>query len=114
MPYCIFLDDERNPADVTWVEYSHIENFIVVRTVEEFKELIETNGPPEFVSFDHDLATELTGYDAVKALVEHDRDVWNGLWNMNYVVHSKNPIGAKSINDYVGFYKKWYNQIFHG
>jgi hypothetical protein len=104
MTYNIFLDDERRFHDVTWIEYKNAQNFVVVRTVEEFVEYIENFGPPNFISFDHDLGTVLSGLDAAKKLIEIDMDQWNGSWNGQYCVHSKNPIGEKNIDGYIKSY----------
>lgn len=56
--YCLFLDDERNLSDVTWVEMpSKITNdWKVVRNFEQFTTCIASYGLPKFVAFDHDLA----------------------------------------------------------
>ena len=55
--YHLFLDDQRMPGNVTWVSLPNAV-YTVVRDYSEFIEIIETNGVPEFVSFDHDLADE--------------------------------------------------------
>lgn len=58
MTYCLFLDDERNLNDVTWVNLpSKINNdWKVVRNFNEFTLCIASYGMPKFVAFDHDLA----------------------------------------------------------
>src|SRR5260370_10100302 len=45
----LFLDDIRKPPDSTWD---------VVRSYDAFVAYIETNGVPDIISFDHDLAFE--------------------------------------------------------
>lgn len=119
----LFLDDERYPSDVTWVDdvrYSQL-SWVIVRSYDEFVTFIEDCGLPEFVSFDHDLADEHyqtllnaveyevddgdlkktftvmenTGYTCAKWLVEYCQD--NGLKFPEYVVHSMNPIGKENI-----------------
>lgn len=54
----LFLDDERNPADVTWCDIPRTNNYAVVRNYDEFVTHIMSFGIPDFVSFDHDLADE--------------------------------------------------------
>ncbi len=54
--YNLFLDDERNPADVTWVAIYNHAPFEVVRSFDEFVNFITQFGIPDFVTFDHDLA----------------------------------------------------------
>jgi hypothetical protein len=56
----LFLDDERFPIGDNWE---------IVRSYEEAVEFVLNNGLPRFVSFDHDLGTEKTGYDFAKWLL---------------------------------------------
>jgi len=97
----LFLDDERYPT--------HKSNWIIVRTVEDAKREVLQNGPFEFISFDHDLGEDLTGYDFVKWLCEYDHD--NNFKiipkNFEYRVHSMNPIGKKNIENYLQSYMKF-------
>lgn len=88
MTYKLFLDDLRNPKSNDWV---------VVRSYDEFVECIKINGCPSHISFDHDLGEGKTGYDAAKFLVELDLDTKCIPNNFNFNVHSANPIGAKNI-----------------
>lgn len=99
----LFLDDTRQPPDMTWD---------VVRNYQQFVEYITKQGVPDVISFDHDLAfehyplteshpdpetilydiyTEKTGYDCAKWLVE------NGYEVKRWMVHSMNPVGARNI-----------------
>jgi hypothetical protein len=82
----------------------------IVRNFDEFVDWILTNGLPDVVSFDHDLADEhyafagnynifreKTGYDAAKWLVEfcmHEQ-----LPLPEYHVHSMNPVGGDNIRN---------------
>jgi hypothetical protein len=121
----LFLDDERSPADVTWITYPSNIEWEVVRTFYDFCISIETCDY-DIISFDHDIQDfwkikkgelaghsvygdyyhqedsqgEYTGKDAAKYLVE--------LYNFNLVpkekpkyllVHSKNPIGKRNIEN---------------
>lgn len=92
----IFIDDERFPPDDG-------SDWKIVRNMKEFKALFaELSDPPEFVSFDHDLGdNEPTGFDIAKRLVEFDQEYWNSTWNMNFYVHSQNPIGKANIEGYL-------------
>ena len=58
MRYHLFLDDERNVSDVTWVSLPRNVNWVVVRNYDEFVKTITSFGLPEYVTFDHDLADE--------------------------------------------------------
>ncbi len=78
----LWLDDVRTPPD----------NYIVwVKTYKEFVRFVETNGPPDMVSFDHDLGGKKTGYDCAKWLVN------KGIKLKNFTVHSANPVGKENI-----------------
>lgn len=67
MSYNIFLDDERFPSN------SDLRDYKIVRNYKDFCELISTLGLPDFVSFDHDLDEEKTGYDCAKLDVHIQR-----------------------------------------
>lgn len=97
--YKLFLDDERDPIDDSW---------IVVRSYDEAVKTVETLGFPGFVSFDHDLGSEKTGYDFAKYLVNYDikSDTWFIPNIFNYYVHSQNPIGKENIVRFLESYKK--------
>lgn len=84
----LFLDDERVPPELEM-------DWVIIRTYEGFTRHIETHGLPEFISFDHDLGLEKTGYDCAKWLTEYcmDRDIRLP----EYYVHSQNPVGRDAI-----------------
>lgn len=74
--------------------------FVVVRTYYDFVNYIQTNGLPEFTSFDNDLGLEENGdlapngYAAAKWLVyESGLD----LTELKFNVHSANPVAAQQI-----------------
>ena len=122
--YHLFLDDERNLSDVTWIALPSkiTNNWITVRNFREFVHTILSFGIPEFITFDHDLAvqhyghglnndaipydtySEFTGYDCAKWLVDfcHERS----LKFPEYVVHSMNPVGSTNIHAYIESAKK--------
>lgn len=126
----LFLDDIRSPKDAIGLVPSHMNQFYwandwdVVRSHNEFVDWIVTNGVPDFVSFDHDLADEhydefmnlrdrsfegyvpmeKTGYESAKWLVDHCLDKGVGL--PEYQVHSANPVGKANIQGYLENAKK--------
>jgi hypothetical protein len=129
--YNLFLDDERYPHKVTWVELPLVE-WVIVRNYNEFVQQILTNGLPARITFDHDLAfehmrdyfnvskdeekildplklnykkyTEKTGYDCAKWLVNYC--IEHNLDIPEYFVHSMNVIGKRNIISYLESYKK--------
>lgn len=106
----LFLDDIRTIEMV--YDISEKEHFDIVRTYEEFVDYIKKNGLPHFISFDNDLGLNEVGevakdgYDAAKWLVyESNLD----LSNLNFKVHSANPVAAEQIKglltNYIHFLK---------
>lgn len=87
----VFLDDIRNPKD---------SSFAVLRSPDEFKDFIIMMGCPGYISFDHDLGSDVeSGYDCLQWLIE--RDLRN---NKTFIpkdfeinVHSANPVGKENI-----------------
>ena len=117
----LFLDDLRQPGDVTWVSIPSVK-WAVVRSCDEAIQWVKDNGFPEFITFDHDLGwekfdtnengiivvTELdvekSGYDFAKWLVEYDLDTGKMPPNFKFTVHSMNPIGAEKIQNLLDGY----------
>lgn len=57
----LFIDDERQPKDVTWVQYPEDCEFEVIRDAEtfvDFMQKVKAGNLPKVVSFDHDLQLE--------------------------------------------------------
>ena len=119
----LWLDDERNPNEYLKKEsdskafkrtseyykseiFDKYENvkFVWVKNFDEFKEYIEENGLPKFISFDRDLKKGNgiekgnkypDGEDCAKWLKEYCEKHNKQL--PNYFVHSANPNGRKNI-----------------
>ena len=83
----IFLDDVRNPLPM------HGE-VVVVRDAPTAIALVKT-GLVTWISFDHDLGTDLTGYDVAKLIEElvYLGEIRCPQWQ----VHSANPVGVRNI-----------------
>lgn len=124
----LFLDDIRQPKDACYIvsnpkiywdsDWSTVKNYV------EFCEWIKTNGLPDIVSFDHDLAdihyeidfddwndatadqlgVEETGLDCAKWMVNYC--ITNNVTLPEYYVHSANPVGRKNIKSYLDNAKK--------
>lgn len=99
----LFIDDERNPTDVTWVTgFDAHAPWAVVRSYDDAVQWVKDHGCPTNVSFDHDLGmngntTAKTGYDFATWLVDYDIDNNVMPAGFQFTVHSMNPIGAKNI-----------------
>ena len=116
----LFLDDIRIPKDAIGLVPSNMNQFywsndwVIVRSHDEFISWIEINGVPDFISFDHDLADEhykdlegtheKTGYESAKWLVNHCLD--KNIKIPDYQVHSANPVGKQNIESYLENSKK--------
>jgi hypothetical protein len=114
----IFLDDERVPKDVKWIDLPKL-NWIICRDFNSFKKTIEDSAAKgefaECISFDHDLGDEAykeiarkrtsfdyenlkgekTGMDCAKFLVDFCEQ--KGVKLPKIYVHSMNPIGRENI-----------------
>lgn len=78
--------------------------FVGVRSYSEFVTFIEQNGLPDFISFDHDLGEEKSGYDCAKMLVEYCMNTEQPL--PDFAVHSQNPVGKQNIESLLGNFRK--------
>ena len=102
----LFLDDIRDPADVTWMnigtgkEYHNSRGapWNIVRSYDEAVTWVFRNGFPNVISFDHDLGLEKSGHDFAKWLVEYDMETNAMPDNFTFTVHSKNPVGVENIH----------------
>ncbi len=129
MAYKLYLDDYRIPLNC--VSYMHqrigrrnpiyLEEWIIAKNYDEFVSIINKNGMPEVISFDHDLAdehyingdldlldraefTEKTGYDCAKWLIDYCIDNQKELPEI--IVHSMNPVGTENILKLFANYQK--------
>lgn len=104
--WCMFLDDERNPQNVTWINLPAVD-WVIVRSLHEAIYAMKLRRSfPDMISFDHDLGEgQLTGYDLAKELCEIDMDGDMSFpAGFQFFVHSKNPVGAANIHKYLNRY----------
>lgn len=122
MTWNLFLDDERNPSDVTWAPWQvqekyRNEEWVICRSYADAMVEIINNGFPKYISFDHDLGHEddkYSGFYLAKQLVENDiisgnkesREAYKFAPDFAYYVHSKNPIGKANIEGLLNNYMK--------
>lgn len=119
----LFLDDERYPDSVTWIDLDKSVKWEIVRSFEEAVQWVEKHGIPNVISFDHDLGehfheeivndeliigpiTAKTGYDFANWLIDYDMDTNCWPSDFSFTVHSKNPIGAENIKSLINNYLK--------
>jgi hypothetical protein len=107
MTYNLFIDDERDPIDVKWgtpgEQYMYLTyEWVIARNWHEVLELIVSLGMPSMISFDHDLGDgEKTGYEIAQKLCDMIMDGVALPENFDFMVHSKNPVGADNIRSYM-------------
>jgi len=101
--YKLFIDDERSPQDVTWIDLPK-GDWVIVRTVEAFEKTLRECGRPYSVSFDNDLQTEKEGRHAARILcelcMEHNWDL------PECFIHSKNNVAAETIESILSSYAR--------
>lgn len=111
----LFLDDERSPEDVTWVNYPPDMKWVVVRSHHDFIRKINTDSHFNIISFDHDIASydfkgkEITGYDCLKWLIGKTLDDRYALPECYF--HSKNPIGCNNMKQYFENIKEFLGEV---
>lgn len=101
----LFIDDERNPKDVFWIEYpADIKNWEIVRSYNEALNFIKKNGLPSFISFDNDLGeNSKEGYYIALFITDYCLD--NNLTFPDCAVHSQNNIARDRIISLVNAFK---------
>lgn len=87
----LFLDDVRDPSSIY---PNSVEKWVIARKAEQAMRFL-SKGNVEFISFDHDLGTELTGYD-VACFIE-DLVVVRKIKCPDFAIHSANPVGRNRI-----------------
>ena len=96
----IWLDDIR-PMPIDQGYNVHITKaYIMYLFVKKFGSKIT------FISFDHDLGTEKTGYDIAK---EIEAQAQIGIKPPDYEIHSANPVGRKNIMEAMVSAERLYN-----
>jgi len=103
MTIAVFLDDERNPPDVTWMSYPPVDEWIIVRNYNEFVDLVDVLNidEVEFFSFDHDImdfapdGTERTGLSCMRYLA--DVILEHKLQIPDIFFHTQNPCGKANM-----------------
>ena len=121
MSYNLYLDDFRDPIDSSYYLNNSLYGNLkwdVVRNYDEFVKIITTQGIPDVVSFDHDLADEhydsqkpsdeyreKTGFHCAKWLIQYCIDNNKDL-PQTILIHSMNPAGSLNIQSIFNTYLK--------
>lgn len=103
--YNVFLDDLRIPTDI--YPNTNNDSWLIARTLDEFKNIIETHGVPDYISFDNDLGKSLEeGKDAVKWMV-YDKEL--DISDMEFIVHSANVSGVREY--IIALFNNWKKEL---
>jgi hypothetical protein len=97
----LFLDDQINDPDCGEMRRVPA-GFIGAENVTQAKELIEKNGIPDFIDFDHDLGSDEDATKLINWMIENHRDSIP-----EYSIHSANPVGRKRIESLMESWKKF-------
>ncbi|MGV7105757.1 cyclic-phosphate processing receiver domain-containing protein [Flavobacterium sp. U410] len=107
----LFLDDIRT-VDMIYNKSLETE-FDIVRSYNEFVAYITKNGLPIFISFDNDLGLDEEGNVAPDGLECAKWLVYQSkldLRNLNFKVHSANPVASEQIKGLLNNYIKHLNK----
>jgi len=116
MSYQLFIDDERDPIDVTWGPWQDQAmyrdgSWIIARNWGDVLEIVTSLGFPDMISFDHDLGEkEITGYEIAKHLCDIIMDGVELPNGFEYRIHSMNPVGAENIRRYMNQFLEIHNE----
>jgi 4-alpha-glucanotransferase len=102
--YKLFLDDLREPN----VIYRD-NNWVIVRDMDSFKNIIHKNGVPILISYDHDLGVKESGLDVLKWMCYYCID--NNIKLPSMLFHSSNPVGKENMIKFYEFIKKYNNHL---
>ena len=90
MSYKLFIDDERFPVEE--------DAWVIARSTEEAKWIVEAYGMPQEIAFDHDLGGDDTSIKFINWMITNIVDGELKIpSSFSYSVHSQNPVGAANI-----------------
>jgi len=100
----IFLDDERIPADVTWIKLEDVD-WVIIRSYEDFVSWLQNRGIPTRLSMDHDLGTDKTGQDCLRYLLDKVEEMQSEIPFITF--HTQNIVGKKNMEYLYKNYKRF-------
>lgn len=101
--WILFIDDLRNPRYVS-NDITVINAMKIARSSDEAIGLMMKWGMPIFIFFDHDLGGDDTSMRVVNWLIEQDLDTGFMSEDIEFYVHSSNPVGKENIEGKLGQY----------
>ena len=104
MSYRLWIDDQINDPETP---DRHVPNgWIGAKSSRDAIRIFETFGVPEYISFDHDLGLNEDGSPDTAMVI--CKWLANNFFDadIEYDVHSKNPIGRKNIQSFMDSWKR--------
>ncbi len=100
MPWKLFIDDQWDDPEMPFRHPPA--GFIPARSSAEAIRLVEENGLPTFISFDHDLGNDDSSMIFLNWLIENHYDAIVP----DYQIHSANPPGRDNIRSKMSSWKR--------
>jgi hypothetical protein len=109
----IFIDDVRKPKteDFDYVVRNHDDFLILLDRITHIR--LGENYYISYISFDHDLGTEKSGYDCCKLLIDYDMVYGILDEDFTFSVHSANLVGKENIESLLNNWLEFKRQL-HG
>lgn len=97
MTWKLFIDDERFPITDDWQ---------IARSSQEAIDMVQANGMPAEIAFDHDLGGDDTSMKFIWWFIDAYYDGLLLIGDLSYTIHSQNSVGVKNIRGLMdGFLK---------
>lgn len=99
--YSMYLDDERMPK-------TKGRDWVIVRSVKEAWAYMCQHGCPSYISFDHDLGSDVDAMHLVRRMIERDLKTGGNFIpaDFEFNVHSANVCGKANIEGLLNSYMK--------
>ena len=94
--FFLFVDDERNPPNLP---FNPEVSTVIVRNYKQATTFLWHHRDGNvFISLDHDLGEEKTGYDICKFIVENEIPL------LGAILHTMNPVGRQNMKHLLTHY----------
>lgn len=94
--FFLFVDDERNPPNLP---FNPEVSIVIVRNYKQATTFLWHHRDGNvFISLDHDLGEEKTGYDICKFIIENEIPL------LGVILHTMNPVGRQNMKHLLTHY----------
>ena len=106
----LFLDDEREPDDVYWIEFNYSKyDVTIVRNAAEFLDAIKKDSY-DVISYDNDLSIgQLEGYYIFQELCGMYMDAKINWFPSTLIFHTMNDIARSNMVSFANNFSEWYS-----